>query len=380
MGLTISRIEDLLQAETGEVISFAGGTPHVGDFPLEQLSDVLAQGIERGDLAYGPSRGHPALLGALRDLLTREGLQIEPERLLVTGGAMQGLDLIFRLTLAPGEPVYVEDPTYSDALDALRLTEARVVAMPMDEHGVRVGELPALAAQRGPPRLIYTMPTFQNPTGVTLAGDRRGELVEFAASVGARLVEDDPYGRFRFAGSPLPPLVALGPEVVGVRSLSKVIAPGLRLGYLIAPEPLVSELTAALTTTSICIGGLVQRLAARFIDSGAIEEHLARLTGVFAQRRDTMLAALEERLAGSGVRWSTPEGGMYMWLTLPGGLDGETLLHAALQEGVAVVPGSVFAPCSGHRESVRLCFASVQSAAIPEGVQRLGAAVERSLA
>jgi 2-aminoadipate transaminase len=376
--LTIPRIEAAASARGPGLISFAGGTAHPSDLPRERLREAIDASITPQALAYGPARGQPALLSALRDYLaSTEGVEVGPERMMVTSGAMSGIDLVFRRLLRPGDVAVVESPTYGDALISLALSAARVLELPMDDEGARVEELPGLIDAEGAPRLIYVIPDFHNPTGVTLSGERRRRLVAAAAEHGAILVEDDAYGAFRFAGDPRPSLLSLSDEVVAIRSLSKVVAPGLRVGCVIGPPDLVERLAQVRGGTDICTSPLIQETVARFIAEGEVDRQIERLRRLFSARRDAMLEALSTHVSDLGAEWSTPEGGMFIWLRLPEGVDTVALLDHALDAGVAFVPGSVFSLGGGHRSALRLCFASVDSESIEEGVARMRRAFER---
>ena len=374
---TIPKIDAAGSARGPGLVSFAGGAAHPDDLPLSQLSGAIAEALSPAALAYGPARGEPSLLDALRDRLGAEGVDASPERAMVTSGAMAGLDLVFRRALSPGDVVVVESPTYSDSLISLALAGAQVVEMPMDDEGADVEALAATVAEAGPPRAIYVIPTFHNPTGLTMSLQRRRRLVEIAAELGALLIEDDAYSPFRFEGDAVPSLASLSPDVVSVRSLSKVVAPGLRLGCVVGPPSFLETLEQARGGVDICASPLAQRAAARFIADGEIEPHVRRLTELFRSRRDAMLDALSRHLGDLGAEWSRPEGGMFVWVRLPSGADATRLLDVALDEGVSFVPGSVFSAHGRHRDALRLCFTSVHAERIATGVERLRAALDR---
>jgi 2-aminoadipate transaminase len=374
---TIPRIDAAGKARGPGLVSFAGGAAHPDDLPLEQLSRALAQSLSPETLAYGSARGEEGLLEALRAHFAAEGVDASPERTMVTAGAMAGIDLVFRRALAPGDVVVVESPTYSDSLISLALSGATVVELPLDEDGARVEELPAIAAAVGPPRAIYVIPTFHNPTGMTMSLARRRRLVELARELGSLLIEDDAYSAFRFEGEAVPSLASLSPDVVSVRSLSKIVAPGLRLGCVIGPPPFLDSLEQARGGVDICASPLTQAAAARFIASGEVEPHVRHLTELFRSRRDAMLDALSFQLGELGAEWHRPEGGMFVWMRLPPPIDTTRLLDVALDEGVSFVPGSVFSESEEHRSALRLCFSSVKEEQIAVGVERLRAALDR---
>jgi len=374
---TIPKIDAAGRARGPGLISFAGGAAHPGDLPLAHLRRALEAALTPESLGYGPARGERSLLEALQRHFAREDVDASPERTMVTSGAMAGLDLVFRRLLDPGDMIVVESPTYSDSLISLSLARARVVELPMDDDGAQVEALPAIAAEMGAPRAIYVIPTFHNPTGVTMSFERRRRLVELARDLGAMLIEDDAYGALRFSGEPIPSLAALSDEVISVRSLSKIVAPGLRLGCVIGPPPLVEALELARGGVEICASPLNQVAAARFIRSGDVDVHIYRLCKLFAERRDVMLGALFEHFGDLDAHWSIPEGGMFIWMRVGEDVDTTPLLELALDEGVSFVPGSVFSTRGAHRNAMRLCFTGVEAELIDEGVQRLRAAFER---
>ncbi|HEX2162532.1 MAG TPA: PLP-dependent aminotransferase family protein, partial [Thermoanaerobaculia bacterium] len=247
----------------------------------------------------------------------------------------------------------------------------------LDEEGARVDELPWIAARVGSPRAIYVIPTFHNPTGLTMSLERRRRLVELAGELGSLLIEDDAYSAFRFEGEAVPSLASLSPEVVSVRSLSKIVAPGLRLGCVIGPQALLESLEQVRGGVDICASPLTQMAAARFLADGAVGPHVRRLTDLFQARRDAMLDALAHHLGELAAEWHRPEGGMFVWVRLPARIDATELLDAALDEGVSFVPGGVFAASGEHRSAMRLCFSSVREERIAVGVERLRVALDR---
>jgi 2-aminoadipate transaminase len=376
--LTIPKIDAAASARGGDLVSFAGGTPRTGDFPIVQLSEDLAASLSPRALAYGPARGERSLLDALHRHFAREGVDASPERTMVTSGAMPGLDLVFRCALDPEDIAVVESPTYSDSLISLSLARAQIVELPMDSDGARVDALPSLAEEaNAAPRLIYVIPTFHNPTGLTMSYERRLRLIDLARDLNAVLVEDDAYGPFRFGGEPLPSLASLSDDVVSVRSLSKIVAPGLRVGCVIGPPPFLERLEQAHGGTHICSSPLNQEAVARFIGGEAVYPHIVRLNERFAARRDAMLEALSRHFTDLGADWTHPEGGMFIWVRLAEGFDAGRLLEPALDQGVSFVPGSLFSVHGNHRNALRLCFAAVDSGAIAEGIGRLRSAFGR---
>lgn len=379
--LTIPVVDALISGRGGAVISFAGGSPHTADLPISELSGAIGQVMrEQGAraLAYGSSDGEEPLREELPRLIEREGIDAQPERLIVTSGALHALDLTFRLLLDPGDLVVVEAPSYSDALASLATYEVQIAALPMDSDGAIVSALPDLVTEAGKePKLIYTMPTFHNPVGVSLSHERRVQLLELAGRYGAAVVEDDPYSAFRFRGAPLPALAALDSSVIAVRSLSKIVAPGLRLGYLVAPVEIVAGINRLRAATDICSGVFAQHVAACFLSAGALDNHIDRVCGLFLERRDVMIGALEKHFGEMGATWTDPDGGIFIWMDFADGTDTQALLPLAVDEGVGFMPGHVFAPAGGFQSSLRLSFAGCEAEEIADGVGRLRSAYDR---
>jgi 2-aminoadipate transaminase len=350
-------------------ISFARGVPAPECVPVVELGDCARAAVERdGDrvLSYGPVGGYAPLREWIAE---RHG--VAPGRVLVTNGSLQGLG--FLAERFAGERVLVEAPTYDRPLKVLARLGSEVTAVPTDGEGLDPDALEAELRSGRRPAFLYTIPTFQNPSGRTLSPDRRRRVVELAREHDLLVLEDDPYGLVRFEGEPPPTLHELdgGAHVVYSSSFSKTVAPGLRVGYLVGPEPLVRELEAIAVQTYITPVLFAQATVAEFLRRGSLEPNLERVRGLLRERRDTMLAALEERLGGSGASWSRPEGGYFVWLDLPAGLDANELLRRA-EELVTFVPGTDFYPGgSGGEASVRLAYSFVSPDEVAEGVARL---------
>jgi 2-aminoadipate transaminase len=353
-----------------ETISFARGIPAPELLPVAELAESARAAIERDGrtiLNYGPAGGY----GPLREwIAARHG--VGAERVVLTNGSLQGLGFLAR-GLVPNGRVLVEAPTYDRPLKLLAELDADVRGIPLDDDGLDVD---ALAAElRGGPRVafLYTIPTFQNPTGLTLPTERRSRLVELAREHDLLIVEDDPYGLVRFEGEAPPTLFELagGEGVVYGSSFSKTIAPGARVGYLVLPEALVAAVTAAATATYITPSLLAEAAVHEFVSRGLLERNLERVREGLRARRDAMLTALEREL-GAAARWSRPEGGYFLWLELAPGVDTRKLLASAESAGVTFVPGADF---GGPPNSLRLAFSFVDVDAVHEGVARLAALV-----
>jgi 2-aminoadipate transaminase len=390
--LTRSAIRELLKVtEQPGTISFAGGLPAPECFPAEEIAVAAERLLAREParvLQYGPTEGFPPLRAFVAELMAARGAPVAADGVLITSGSQQGLDLLAKLLIDPGAPVLVEDPTYVGALQAFRPYRPRFVPLPMDAGGLRLDALERALAELAragtPPRFLYTVASFQNPTGVTLAGERRPALLDIAAAHGLPIIEDDPYGELRYSGAPAPTLLALDiarhgePHLVTYLStFSKLLAPGLRVAWAIAPEPVRHRMVQAKQGLDLHTGSLAQAIAYEACRDGLLERHLPRIRATYAARRDAMLAALRREMP-PGVRWTEPDGGMFLWLTLPLGESATALFERALSQQVAFVPGSSFFACGGGENTFRLNFSFSPPPTIDEGVRRLALAMTQS--
>jgi 2-aminoadipate transaminase len=380
-GVASSPVRDLLAliARPG-VISFAGGLPAPELFDVEGLRGafdrVLSGAAARRSLQYAPTEGDPLLRSLIAERLTRRGLPTLGSDLLVTTGSQQALSLIATALLEPRSVVAVEEPTYLAALQCFQLAGASLVPVSSDEHGVDPESLARVLAERRP-SLVYLVPTFANPTGRTLVGERRQVVAELAAAAGTWVVEDDPYGELRFSGAPLVPLAAqpaLAGTAIHLGSFSKVGAPGLRIGWLRAPGRLLSALTVAKQAADLHTSTIDQAAVADYLTHTDLDAHIADLCRVYRGRRDAMLDALPGTLP-PGSTWSEPDGGMFVWARLGDGADTASLLAGALDYDVAFVPGAPFYAAEPDRATMRLSFATHSEAEIAEGMRRLAKAL-----
>src|SRR5712691_12514643 len=354
------------------MISFARGAPAPECLPADELADCAHAAVERDGVAvlsYGAGGGY----GPLREWIAeRHG--VEPARVLLTSGSLQGFVFLAQELASGGARVLVEAPTYDRPLKILAGLGARVEALPMDDEGLDPDALERALAQDDRPAFLYTIPTFQNPSGRTLSAERRRRIVELARAHELPVLEDDPYGLVRFEGEAPPTLFELeGGELVSYSSsFSKTIAPGLRVGYFVLPAALAARLEAVAVSTYISPPFLSQATVYEFLRRGNFEPNVARVCGLLRARRDAMLAALERDFAEAS--WSRPEGGYFLWLDLPGGLDARALLERATEAGVVFVAGADFFPPGGGGEtSVRLAYSYVSPDEISDGVARLAA-------
>ncbi|MET7456995.1 PLP-dependent aminotransferase family protein [Streptomyces sp. NPDC005574] len=371
-----SPVRDILAVTARpEVINFAGGLPAPELFDAEGIAAayaaVLAEAPERA-LQYSTTEGEPALRTALAERASARGLPTAADDILVTTGSQQALSLLATALLEPGDTVLVESPCYLAALQAFGLAGARVVPVPGDADGVDPQALEELVV-RERPKLFYTVPTFQNPTGRTMPARRRAAVAAVAARRGLWIIEDDPYGELRFEGGRVPWIAAheeAGDRVVLLGSFSKVMAPGLRLGWLRAPAELRRACVVAKQAADLHTPTLNQLAAARYLADRDLDAHVARVAGVYRERRDAMLAGLADALP-EGSAWDRPEGGMFLWARLPGSYDTTALLPRVVRQEVAYVPGAPFYAGEPDRATLRLCFVTQTPKEIAEGLRRL---------
>ena len=347
------------------MISFARGVPAPECLAVDELADCARAALERDGrtiLSYGPGGGYAPLR---EELAARYG--VEPAQILITSGSLQGFVFLAQQLVKPGARVLVEAPTYDRPLKILARLGAEVVTVPMDDEGLVPGELPA-----GEFAFLYTIPTFQNPSGRTMSEERRRRLAELAQERGLLVLEDDPYGLVRYEGEPLPSVFELsGGATAYCSSFSKTVAPGLRVGWYVLPAQLASDLEALATSTYISPPYLSQATVLEFITRGSFEPNLERVNGLLRERRDAMLAALEREMP-AGATWTQPDGGYFVWLDLPSGAPIAELQAKAEAAGVSFVPGTDFFPAGqGGERSLRLAFSFVSPKEIADGVSIL---------
>lgn len=382
IGSVIDSSTALLAEQEHDIVRFAMGAPSEDLMPLAALDEAFGR-ARHGRFDYGESEGEPRLREQILRLAESEGVGTSDSRILVTTGGMQGLDLAFKLCVDPGDLVIVEAPTYSNGNATALSYGAEVVGAPTDEHGLVVDALEEIVARAGrAPRAIYTIPNFQNPTGVTLSRERRERLIELAERWGAVIIEDDPYGMLRFGGEAVPSFAQIAlehPLLFQVRTFSKTIAPGLRVGWIDVDPETRARAIAAKQAMDTCSSVPVQQAVASFLEDGHLGEHLERLRPVYRDRKVAMLGELD-RVFGDRIEATDPDGGFFLWVTFAGelaGIDTEQLFPEALAEGVAYIPGPAFTVDASMRNALRLCFATSSPERIAEGVSRLDRAITR---
>ena len=380
----LRKLDHLLQSVSHpDLISFGGGMGDSELFPADDFRKAL-QAVLRRDgteaLGYGDRTGYPPLRAKIAHVLTSQGIPTHPDQVLITSGSQQALALVAQLLLGPGDVVLVERPTYTGAIDLFRSLDVRLLGVPLDEQGMRVEQVEdVLRSSR--PRLIYTIPTFQNPTGTCMNGHRRRQLVALADRYNVPILEDDFVGDLRYEGRAQPALKALDPggRVIYTSTFSKMLMPGLRVGFLVASGPVYERLLACKRVTDLASSNLMQRALEAYITVGRYQAHLRRACQTYLRRRDAMLDALGRYLPAS-ARYLPPQGGLFVWLQLPTGLSANELYPVAAEEGVTFAPGSLFFPAERTQPYLRLNFAMHPPDGIKEGIRRLGRAVERLLA
>jgi 2-aminoadipate transaminase len=395
-GLRSSAIRELLKfTQRPEVISFAGGLPASEVFPTERFREACCKVLDREPhlaLQYGATEGYEPLREMIARHIARYGIKAKSENVLITSGSQQALDLIGKLLINAGDRVLVEAPTYLGALQAFNVYGADYVSVPSDEDGLRSDLLED--PLRSGPKFMYVLPNFQNPGGTTLSEGRRHELVLLADKYGIPIVEDDPYGQLRYEGEHLTPLVVLDREnlrrddgysignVIYLSTFSKTLAPGLRLGWIVAPPEVISKLVQLKQGADLHSSTFVQMVTHEVARDNFLDEHVKLIRRVYRERRDVMLEALMQYFPPE-VTWTRPKGGLFLWVTLPEGADAQKLFEAAVRENVAFVPGDCFYAPNGHqgegRRHMRLNFSAAPPEQIREGIHRLSIAVKKQL-
>lgn len=368
------------------LISFAGGYPSPSLFDVEGLMDAGRRVFDdpAAALQYGATEGMPALREALAQLCVVRGISCEPDQVLVTTGSQQAFDLLVRIFVEPGTPVYLETPAYPAAIQALRLAGAAIHESPVDADGLDVERLAQQLEEAAPadrPKLLYTVPSFSNPCGTLLPQSRREALVDLALRYGFFIVEDDPYGELSFDDAGVPPLYATGQNRAGednpvlyLSSLSKTVAPALRVGWLLAPPDVRRRCAIAKQTSDLCTAPVAQLMAAHYLNSGRYPANLGRTCAEYQRRMSAMVQALRDE-APDTLKFVEPRGGMFLWVEFEQKMDMSRLFQSAVENGVLYVPGAAFYPLGGRDQAMRLSYATPTVEQIQEGARRLGRAL-----
>ncbi|MDX1687241.1 MAG: PLP-dependent aminotransferase family protein [Candidatus Promineifilaceae bacterium] len=403
MGSSVIR-ELLKLTQQPDIISFAGGLPAPELFPVKAFAEATDKVLaEHGSqaLQYSTTEGYRPLRELIVERMSRYGIPARPENVLLTSGSQQALDLIGKLLINPGDLVLTEEPSYLGAIQAWRAYQAEFVTVPIDDDGLCCAGRLEQALCAGP-KFMYILPNFHNPAGVTLAGERRRRIIRIADNYGIPIVEDDPYGQLRYEGEHLPPLLVLDARqlngegengrgrsngsflrgnVIYLSTFSKTLAPGLRLGWIVAPEEVVQKCVMAKQGMDLHTSTLIQMVTYEVARDGFLDKHVATLRRVYRRRRDLMLEMMARHFPPE-VRWTRPEGGLFLWVTLPETMDSPEVLKKAIEHKVAYVPGTAFYPAGGGHNTLRLNFSNARPEMIELGIRRLGevfgAELERS--
>lgn len=370
-----------------EVISLAGGLPDTSTFPPQSFAAQMtriARESAAAALQYGPTEGFEETKDCILEVMAAEGMLPDPEDVIVTTGGQQAIDLVCKTLVDPGDVVICEAPTYPGAVPTFCSYQAEVIQVECDADGMWVEELEPLLDRLDragrTPKFVYSVPTFQNPAGVTMSVERRARLVELARQRELLVVEDNPYGLLRYGGEPLPPLYQLdgGDFVVYLGTFSKILSPGIRLGWLVAPPPVMEKVILGKQAADLCTSTLTQFFVREYFAEGRWRRYVEDLVGIYRGRRDTMLAALREHFPAE-ASWTAPDGGLFIWATLPDYIDTGDLLVKALRADVAFVPGQAAYVESRGGSSMRLNFSGVSEDEIHEGVHRIGQVIEEQV-
>jgi 2-aminoadipate transaminase len=383
-----SEIRELLKVTRKEgIISFAGGLPAPETFPAKDLEDISCQVLQKEGataLQYGPTEGEPKLRQQISEWMAREKPTIELENILITSGSQQGLDIVSKVFLDPEDIVIVGLPTYIGGLQAFTAYRAKMIGVPQDDQGMRTdlleNELAELAERNLQPKFIYVVPDFQNPSGVTMALKRRKRLLELVYEYGIPLVEDSPYRDLRFSGRAVPAIYGLDTDnqVIALSTFSKLLCPGLRLAWIMAPVEWTDKMVVAKQSMDLCSPTLTQLIVAEYLKRGLLSKQIESIQKLYAKKRNSMLAALKKYMP-NGVQWTEPEGGLFLWIRLPKNMSANDLLPRAIENKVAYVVGSAF-HCNGKgQDTMRLNFSYPSEQQIDEGIKRLARLIQDNM-
>lgn len=392
-----SAIRELLKlTEQPDLISFAGGLPAPDLFPIDEFKESADRVLTRHGrkaLQYSTTEGYRPLREFIVQKICRYGIEAAPENVLITSGSQQALDLIGKILINPGDRLLTERPTYLGALQAWRSYQAEFITVPVDDDGLQTDLLEEALCSG--PKFMYILPNFQNPGGVTLNLPRRKDLIQMADRYGTPIIEDDPYGELRYEGEHLPPLVVLDAEklnddsktngqgfcrgnVLYLSTFSKTLAPGLRLGWIVAPVSVIQRCVMAKQGMDLHSSTFIQMVAYDVAKGGFLERHVREIRDVYRHRRDVMLKAMDQHFP-TAVRWTRPQGGLFLWVILPKHISAAAVLEKAVEYKVAFVPGTSFHPGGGGENTMRLNFSNAKPDQIEIGIKRLGQALSESL-
>jgi len=383
-----SEVRDLLAVtERPDIIALAAGAPYTKALNMEKMNRIMQEVMKKNGpaaLNYGSSEGYEPLRKWLTEFMAGEDVTCTPDDIVITDGSQQGLELLAKILVNPGDTIICEAPSYVGALNAFLSFQANIIQIPCDDNGIKtekVAETLASLKKKGiTPRFIYVIPNFQNPSGVTMSLSRRKKLIKLAREYNTIIAEDNAYRRLSFEETPTPSLTSLDDEnVIYLGTFSKMLSPGLRVGWLIAPRPIREKIVFAKQAADLCSSSLTQRIVEEYFRQTNMDAHLNKLIAIYVKRRDKMLCAIEEFFP-KGVKWTTPKGGFFIWATLPSYLDTTNMLAKAIEQKVAYVPGKAFfADGVTGRDSMRLNYSFMKESDIREGIRRLGEVIETEM-
>lgn len=372
-----SAIRELLKlTEQPDIISFAGGLPAPELFPIEEMKKVCLKVLDsdgRAALQYSTTEGYIPLRKIISERMKNSGVEIPFEQIIITSGSQQGLEFSGKIFLNEGDTVICESPSYLGALNAFKAYQPKFVEIDMDEDGMKMDELENALKSTPNAKFIYTIPDFQNPTGITMSIDRRKKLVELATKYNVPVVEDNPYGELRFEGEKYPAIKHFDTEgiVIYLGTFSKTFAPGLRVGWIAASPEIIQKYVLVKQGADLQCNSMTQREVATFMDMYDLDEHIKKIIGVYGKRRDLMIQTMEKEFP-KNVKFTYPNGGLFTWVELPEGVDAGEVMEKALEEKVAFVPGGSFYPNGGNENHFRLNYSNMPEDKIVEGITRLG--------
>jgi len=371
------------------IISFAGGLPASSGFPVEEIKEITNKVLEEepeSALQYGQTEGYPKLRKELVKWMNKEGLNITEDNLLITVASQQALDLVTEIFIDPSDPVIVEMPSYVGGLQSLSSYGARMIGIPMDDNGMIVDvleeKLEFLRDEGEHYKMVYMVPDFQNPSGVTLSSDRRNRVIELSRKFDVIVIEDTPDRELRFAEEDLPSLYSLDDtnNVISLHTFSKILVPGFRIGWVVAHKDIIRKLVVAKQSADLCTPSFTQAIAAEYMKRGLLEKHIEKIKIMYRRKRDIMLKSLETYMPDAkGLKWTKPQGGLFLWVTLPHYIDADEMFYEAIERKVAYVIGSAFHHDSGGKNTFRLNFSYPTEEEIDEGVNRLAEVIKGRL-
>ena len=384
-----SEVRELLKLlQVPDMISFAGGFPNPESFPVEIIRQIVSDVLEKDGaqaLQYGITEGYAPLRESVADRMNKRGMDISKENVLIVSGSQQAIDLMGKIFIDPKDTIVISAPTYLAALTNWAVMQATFESIPIDHNNMRMDifeeRMKRLVKRSNPPEIVYVLPNFQNPAGVTMPEKNRRKMVDMASEYDFIILEDDPYGDLRYKGDPIPPLKHWDDEgrVVYTSTFSKILAPGLRVGWVVAAPEILKKLIVAKQSTDVCANVLGQRIAHEYIVRGHIDPQIEKIKQLYKRKMDLMLSGMEEFMP-DGIGWTKPEGGMFLWVTLPEMMDSVELLKKALRKRVAFVSGrAFFADPKEGTSTMRLNFTHPSDQMITEGLRRLGSVLNQEI-